>query len=184
MRGLSARPRWRLHAALGALATAMVACVQEPTALRTDVQTYMKRMASWGPIEAETARTLERILATEFVDEAEVGHQIADSRPRIQAHLAQVRAVTPKTDAVRHVHTLYLDAWDRLLRGYDAIEKGFATAEYSNLAQGREAMGAWRDGIMAVARELRELARRVGVDPGAMLESAWLSSPSSRVQST
>jgi hypothetical protein len=151
--------------------------------VRADVRAYLQRMSGWAPIQAETARTLERILATEFVDEAEVGHQIADSRPRVVAHLQQVRAYVPRTDPVRRIHEAYIQAWERLLTGYDALEKGFATGEYSNLARGREAMTAWRDGMVGVARDLSELARRLGVDlEGAAETSASPASSYAAVQ--
>jgi hypothetical protein len=163
------------HRSLGIILLATCAtlgCSSPSTAVRADLTAYLRLMATWGGIEAETARTLERILKTEFVDEAEVMHQIADSRPRIAAHLERIRADTPRTDPVRRIHAAYVATWERLLTGYDAIEKGFSTAEYGNLAHGREAMAAWRDGLVQVARDLRELAQRVGVDPGALQETS------------
>ncbi len=67
-----------------------------------------QKMASWAPIEAETARTLERILATEFVDEAEVLRQIADSTPRVQRQLEEAERYEPRTAEVRRIHETYV----------------------------------------------------------------------------
>ncbi len=150
-------------AALGFL----VGCRPGKAAVRLDLRAYLQHMQEWAPVEGETARTLERILATQFVDEAEVRHQIVDSRPRIRAHLARIRAYQPRTPPVQRIHARYIHAWRRLLAGYDAIEAGFASGDYTRLARGREAMAAWRDGIAEVARALRRLADELGVEPRA-----------------
>jgi hypothetical protein len=116
-------------------------------------------------VEAETARTIERILRTEFVDEAEVLHQIHDSRPRVLAHLDLIRPYAPRSADVARIHEIYVTAWERLLTGYDRLEEGFRSGEYTKLADGREGMAAWRDGIMRVAERLRQLAQGFGIDP-------------------
>lgn len=123
-------------------------------------------MSSWAPIEAETARTLERILATEFVDEAEVLRQVADSGPRVRRQLAEAERYEPRTAEVRRIHETYTRAWRTLLDGYDSISRGFETGEQAKLAQGREAMVRWRDAILAVSRDLRGLRDRLGLQPG------------------
>ena len=153
-----------------ALAVA-AACHTPPGAVRSDVQAYLQHMKNWAAVEAETARTAERILATEFVDEAEVRHQIADSRPRIQVHLEQIRAYTPRTEEVQHIHDEYRRAWEDMLAAYDAIEQGFSSGDYTKLARGRSQMSAWRDGIMRVAQELGELADRVGASRDGATET-------------
>gem|GEM_PF-1714125 len=145
----------------------LAACHPGAAAVRLDLQAYLQHMRLWAPVEAETARTLERILATQFVDEAEVRHQIADSRPRLRAHLERIRAYQPRTPPLQRIHARYVRAWQDLLSGYDAIEKGFTTGDYTNLARGREAMAAWRDGITGVAHDLRALADDLGVEPPA-----------------
>jgi hypothetical protein len=122
-------------------------------------------------VEAETARTIERILRTEFVDEAEVHRQIADSRPRLEAQLADARAYTPQSEEVRRIHRRYLGAWEALLAGYDAIESGFATGDYTRLATGRERMAEWRTTLLGVANDLRQLVQRLGIDPAGATES-------------
>lgn len=117
-------------------------------------------MTSWAPTEAETARTLERILATEFVDEAEVLRQIADSTPRVHRQLDEAERYEPRTAEVRRIHEAYTGAWRALLHGYESISDGFETGEQAKLAQGRDAMARWRDAILGVARDLRALRDR------------------------
>ena len=78
-----------------------------PSALRTDTEAYVGRMSSWAPVEAETARTLERILATQFVDAAEVLRQIGDSSPRVQRHLEEITQYQPRTPELRRIHDAY-----------------------------------------------------------------------------
>jgi hypothetical protein len=133
--------------------------------VRIDVLAYLERAKSWAPIEAETAATVDRIFRTQFVDEAEVNRQIADSRPRVERHLAQVREYNPRSDEVKRIHREYVRSWERLLAGYDAIETGFTSGDYRKLAAGRESLEAWRGGIVWVADKLRGLAQRLNVDP-------------------
>jgi len=142
-----------------------VACTAPPGELKLDTEAYLARMRSWAPVEAETNRTIDRILATQFVDEAEVRRQIADARPRVLAHLERVRSYTPRTETVGQIHTAYVATWERLLGGFDAIESGFESGDYTQLARGREAFEAWRAGIVRVARDLRDLSDRVGASP-------------------
>jgi hypothetical protein len=145
------------------LAVVALGCGAPPGTERADLQAYLDRTKGWAPVEAETARTLERILATEFVDEAEVRHQIEDSRPRILTHLERVRAYTPRSAAVQRIHETYIKAWQSLLEGYDAIVAGFTSGDYTRLAAGREDMARWKEGIVRAARDLRELSQRLGV---------------------
>ena len=154
--------------ALGWLA---LGCGGPPGAVRADVQSYFARMRSWGPVEAETERTIERIFRTQFVDEAEVRRQIADDRPRALAHLERVRAYAPRSKDVQNIHARYVSAWEGLLAGYDAIERGFSSGDYTKLARGREAMERWRAGIADVAQQLRDLMDHVGVEPSGAVES-------------
>lgn len=154
-----------------ALAILLLACGTPSTTIRSDLRAYIQVSKSWGAVEAETARTLDRILETQFVDEGEVLRQIADSRPRIAKHLEQVRAYVPASDPLRRIHDRYVAAWETLLTGYDAIERGFSTGDYTNLARGREAMADWRDDIVSVARDLRKLMQRFGVEASPATES-------------
>jgi hypothetical protein len=142
-----------------------VACGTSSGEARIDVLGYLERAKTWAPIEAETAATIDRIFRTQFVDEAEVGRQIADSRPRVERHLSQVREFKPRSEDVERIHREYVTAWERLLAGYDAIETGFASGDYTKLAAGREGLDAWRGGIVWVADELRDLAQRLNLDP-------------------
>jgi hypothetical protein len=142
---------------------ALIGCGTPPGALRIELKAYVERSKEWAPIEADTARTLDRILQTQFVDEAEVLQQIADNRRRVRSHLEAVRGVVPASGRLRAIHERYIEIWETLLRGYEAIEQGFGSGDYIKLARGREAMTAWRDGIVRVARDLRDLMERYGV---------------------
>jgi hypothetical protein len=153
------------------LAALLTACQNAAPGTRTDLRAYLQHTRSWAPVEGETARTLERILATEFVNEAEVRRQIADSRPRVLTHLELARAYEPHSKTVAQIHARYIAAWEALLRGYDAIEQGFTTGDYTKLARGREGLAEWRDGLVGVARELRELKERFGIDTEGAVES-------------
>ena len=143
------------------------ACGSSTGEVRIDVLGYLERARAWAPIEAETKSTIDRIFRTQFVDEAEVNRQIADSRPRVERHLGQVREYKPRSGEVERIHREYVRAWEKLLAGYDAIESGFATGDYTKLAAGREGLDAWRGGIVWVADELRDLAQQLNVDPAA-----------------
>ena len=176
-----------MRGAIGlALVLALVgACGVSPDTTRIELRAYLVRTKSWAPVEAETNRTLKRIFATQFVDEAEIRRQIADSRPRILTHLDQVRGFTAHSKDIARIHARYLAAWERLLGGYDAIEQGFSSGDYAKLARGREAMEAWREEIQAVAAELRELMEHFGVDAAGAMESRAPGAPFQRsTQST
>ena len=151
------------------VAGVLAACGTPPGTLETDVRAYLARTKQWAPVEGETARTIERILRTQFVDEPEVRRQIVDGRPRVSAHLDAARAYTPVSAEVRRIHARYVHAWEVLLGGWDAIEAGFDTGDYTRLARGREAMAEWRATMLDVARDLRELAHRFGIDPAAAM---------------
>src|SRR5262245_15430950 len=126
-------------------------CHEAPGRTRTELTMYLDRARTWAPVEAETARIIERILATQFVDEAEVQRQIAESRPRVLAHLERVRAYHPGVASVERIHARYTAAWQTLVAGFDVIQEGFSSGDYAKLARGREAMMAWRRSILEVA---------------------------------
>jgi hypothetical protein len=153
------------------LVALLVACGPPPAAKRADVEAYLQRMAAWAPIEAETARTLERILQTEFVDEAEVTRQIEDNVPRVKSHLETVEEYAPRTEDVKAVHETYKTAWRRLLAGYERIESGLRTGEYTLLAEGRAAMADWRDGLISTARKLSSLRDETHAEQPALQPS-------------
>ena len=157
--------RWAVLLALA------LGCQAAPPATRSDLRAYLARSKGWAPTEAEAARTVERILATEFVDEAEVLRQIADSRPRLLAHLERVRAYAPQSEDVRRIHRRYVKAWQGLLAAYDAIEEGFSSGDYTKVARGREHMAEWKDGIVGVAQDLRQLMQDCGIEPKTSLGS-------------
>jgi hypothetical protein len=150
---------------------ALVACGTPQSAVRIETRAYLERSKDWAKMEAETARTIERIFDTQFIDEAEVLRQIAESRPRILAHLAALRAYHPRSADIAGIHARYIAGWETLLTGYDAIEKGFATGDYSNLARGREALTQWGNAILGTAQELRALMRHFGIEATGTVES-------------
>jgi len=154
-----------------AVALLAVACGTPSSMVRTDLQAYVDRIQTWAPVEAETQRTIERIIRTQFVDEAEVLHQIADCRPRVLAHLERVRAYSPRSPAIEHIHQRYIAAWQGLLAGFDAIEGGFGSGDYTKLAVGRQAMETWQASIVRVADDLRDLMDEFGVSPRGTTES-------------
>jgi hypothetical protein len=156
---------------LTTLSIVLVGCQASPNETRIDLRAYLARTRSWAPVDAEAARTIDRILKTQFVDEAEVRRQISDSRPRLLAHLERLRAYAPHSRDVAYIHARYVGAWERLLGGYQAIEDGFAGGDYTKLARGREAMEAWRAEIVVVADELRGLMEHFGVDATGPVES-------------
>lgn len=144
------------------LALGAVGCDPRAPALEADLTLYIQRTHDWSPVEAETARTIERILATHFVDEAEVRRQVVGNAPRVAAHLERVEQVRPTSSEVQALHRRYVAAWRRLAAGYDSILRGLDTGAVPDIAAGREALEAWRAGILATARELRRLQDEVG----------------------
>jgi len=162
--------RRRLRPAL-VLGILVAGCGVSPDTTQVELRAYLARTRSWAPVEAEANRTIKRILATQFVDEAEIRRQIADSRPRILTHLEHLRGYAPRSKDIARIHARYLAAWETLLGGYDAIEQGFSSGDYTKLARGREAMEAWRREIEAVAGELRELMEHFGIEGSDALES-------------
>jgi hypothetical protein len=139
-----------------------VGCNPAERTLRAELTLYLQRTADWAPVEAETARTIDRILATQFVDEAEVRRQVTDDLPRVRAHLARIEQVDPTAPELRDIHRGYVDTWRRLATGYERLLHGLDTGDVPDIAAGREALQAWRRGILATARELRQLQTDVG----------------------
>ena len=153
------------------LGVLVAGCGVSPDTTRVELRGYLARTRNWAPVEAEANRAIKRILATQFVDEAEIRRQIVDSRPRILTHLEHLRGYAPRSKDIACIHARYIAAWETLLGGYDAIEEGFSSGDYAKLARGREAMEAWRREIEAVARELRELMEHFGIERPGALES-------------
>jgi type VI protein secretion system component VasF len=124
-------------------------------------------MSSWAPVEAETARTVARIFATEFVDEAEVLSQTNDGSPRARRHLEAALAYHPASNEVRTIHAVYIEAWQTLLKAFEQIEQGLRQGDQQALAQGRRGLVAWRDQVMDVAFRLRALSDRLSLPTGS-----------------
>jgi hypothetical protein len=140
----------------------IVACSKPAPLLRADVEAYLRHANDWAPVEAETARTVDRILVTQFVDDAEVRRQVTADLPRVVAHLDRIRNYRPSTSEVRAVHDDYVKAWVDLQRGYASVLRGLDTGDASGLAAGRRAMEDWRATVLRTAHALRTLADRTG----------------------
>jgi len=126
------------------------------------IREYVAEVKAWSPTEAETGRTVDRILATHFVDEAEVRRQIMADTPRVAAHLDHLSRTAPSDPALRRIHERYLQGWRELLEGYQAILAGLDEGRAQELAVGRRAMEAWRQSIWDTARDLRALRNETG----------------------
>ena len=150
-------------AILLALGLTLPACSPDTQALRADLTLYLQRANDWAPTEAETARTIDRILATQFVDEAEVRRQVGADAARVAGHLTRIQAVHPASPEVRDVHERYVSAWRRLDGGYVSLIRGLDTGNVPDIARGRRGLEEWRDGIVGVARELRRLRDDAGL---------------------
>src|SRR5204862_313188 len=68
----------RLRPAL-VLGILVAGCGVSPATTQVELRAYLVRTKSWAPVAAEANRTIKRILATQFVDEAER----AAGRPRL-----------------------------------------------------------------------------------------------------
>jgi hypothetical protein len=128
-----------------------------PTSQR-DVDGYLQKVAEWAPQEAEVARAVRRILETQFVDEAEVRRQIAESLPRLERQVAAMRAYQPHGVELEEVHQDYLRSWQALRAGYADVAAGLDTGDQAALGRGRRALVAWRESLPATASRLRELS--------------------------
>jgi hypothetical protein len=157
-------PRPFVRPILCAVLVAAIAlgCNPGDRTLRADLTLYLQRTADWAPVEAETARTIDRILATQFVDEAEVRRQVTADAPRVQAHLTRVEAVQPTSSELREIHRAYVETWRRLATGYRDLLHGIDSGNVPDIASGRRALDAWRAGILDTARALRRLQADVG----------------------
>ena len=57
-------------------------CSPQPAqSTKAEVEAFLSAVGAWAPAEGETGRAIERILATQFVDDGEVYRQIAETRP-------------------------------------------------------------------------------------------------------
>lgn len=143
--------------ALGLAATHLSACAHNEAGLRAEFDQYVLHEREWAPIEAETARTIERILATQFVDEAEVRRQVDADLPRVAMHLSRLSDLHPVSPELAAIHAEYVTMWHNLADGYRQLERGLDRGVVSDVAAGRESLEAWRQGIIATARALRRL---------------------------
>ena len=143
--------------ALGLSTTHLSACAHNEAGRRAEFDEYLRHEQNWAPVEAETARTIERILATQFVDEAEVRRQVDADLPRVALHIGRLSAVHPVSPELALIHAEYVTLWKNLADGYRQIEQGLDGGVISDVAAGRASLDAWRQGIIATARALRGL---------------------------
>lgn len=143
---------------------ALAACGPSRGDVREDLEAYLAHAKEWAPTEAETARTVQRILATQFVDDDEIRRQIAADAPRASTHLALIETVHPRTDPVREIHAAYVAAWRELVAAYRDIVDGLEKNDASLISHGRRALDGWRTTILATAQRLRTLASGADVD--------------------
>jgi len=129
---------------------------EQPT--RHELSAYMEQLGQWAPQEAEVGRAVQRVLDTEFADEAEVRRQIAESVPRVDAQVALLRAYQPSSRALKDVHAGYVRAWETLRAGYADIVEGLDRADQATLGRGRQELLAWRRALPDTATRLREIA--------------------------
>jgi hypothetical protein len=135
-----------------------------PASRRSDVERYLAAMQGWAAVELETGQTIDRIIDTHFVDEAEVQRQIAENHPRLRQHLLRLRSYRPASPDVVAVHRLYLMTWERLDAAYTDIVGGMDEADQPRLARGRQGLLEWRRGLRTVATDLRDLAEAMGAE--------------------
>lgn len=143
-------------------ALALAACAATPE--RDEVGPYLQQLQAWAPQEAEAARAVTRILRTQFVDEAEVRRQIAESQPRVSAQVTALTAYRPRTPEIAGIHARYVDGWRRLQQGYEDILRGLDTGEQEALARGRAQLLAWRDALRETADRLQEAGAAAPVE--------------------
>lgn len=138
------------------LLTIATSCSQERDHAQA-FQQHMNELAAWAPVEAETARSIQRILASQFVDEAAVRQEIAQAVPRIEAHLARIGPITPDDPDLRKIHERYRRAWHDILEGLQNIPAALDRADAQALASSRSAITAWRESMIEIANDLRRL---------------------------
>ena len=153
-------PWIRGNPCLIALLVVLLACATSPDTRRADLVAYLHQLRDWAPQDAEAAATVRRLLDSQFADESEVRHQIADSRPEVAAQLERAREYQPRTTELEAIHRRYRDAWATLLRAYDEIGHGLDRGDQAALSAGRRDLLAWRRAITAVAADVGELADR------------------------
>jgi hypothetical protein len=134
-------------------------CTPPPAPVsQREVARYLQQLSEWAPQEAEVARAVRRILDTEFVDEAEVRRQMAESLPRLEAQLTAMRAYHVGAGGdLGAVHRSYVDAWAGLRQGYADITRGLDGGDQAALGRGRRALLAWREALPETADRLRVL---------------------------
>jgi hypothetical protein len=140
-------------------------CTSSPVSERHAVEEYVTRLQAWSPVEGEIGAAIDRIVATHFVDEAEVRRQIAESRSRLRAHMVDIRTYRPRTDAIRRLHAEYTMAWGRLMRTYLQIETGLEQGDQRALADGRQGLLRWRRDLRGIADHLRRLLEQYDAAP-------------------
>ena len=119
-----------------------------------ELAAYLHDAEVWAPIEAETHRTIKRILQTQFVDEALVRQEVASALTRIDGHLVRIEPMHPRDPGLYAIHQAYTRAWIDLRDGLRLLPEGFDQNDYAKLAAGRKALEMWQAAIVAVADQL------------------------------
>ena len=122
-----------------------------------ELAAYLHDAEAWAPIEAETHRTIKRILQTQFVDEALVRQEVASALTRIDGHLVRIESIHPRDPQLYAIHAAYNRAWIDLRDGLRLLPEGFDQNDYAKLAAGRKALERWQAAIVAVADQLSSI---------------------------
>lgn len=117
----------------------------------------MQQVTSWAPVEAETARSIQRIFATQFVDEAAVRQEVSQTLPRIKSHLDRIASVAPSDSDLRDIHLRYQLAWRQLQDALIGLPDAIGRNDAGALAASRASMTAWGQAMMDIAADLRRI---------------------------
>lgn len=137
----------------------LVSCsdVTPPAEINADIAAYVDRLRDWAPVEGEAGRSVDRLIATHFVDESAVLHELQDALPRSEEQIERALSYSPRTRDVQAIHAEYTAAWTALHDGLEQIRHGITTADGHALSAGREAILTWRNSLQRIARQIRAL---------------------------
>lgn len=120
-------------------------------------QGYMQQVTSWAPVEAETARSIQRIFASQFVDEAAVRQEVSQTLPRIKNHLDRIESVAPADSQLREINLRYRLAWQQLQEALIGLPDAIGHSDAAALAASRASMTAWGQSMLDIAADLRRI---------------------------
>lgn len=162
------RHRRRAHAAqtLIALAITLMACTEPPPpqSQRNELRDYLERSQRvWAGREAAAARGISRLFRSHFVDPQLARQVVEDLGPLSGRHLSEIRQVRPLNPRLAAIHGRYEQTWEGLARGVQTLARAMPAEDGPGLAEARGLMEQWRKGMIAVARDLRELMNELAV---------------------